>query len=129
MNVLTYRLFQKAINKQKNKIIYGVKMLDLTDKNFEQEVEKSKVPVVVDFWAPWCGPCRIFSPIIEETEKEFTGKVKFAKLNTDDNQETAGKFNIMSIPTVLLFVNGHVKATSVGALPKESFKKWLEKNM
>ncbi len=104
-------------------------MLDLTDKSFEQEVTKSKVPVVVDFWAPWCGPCRIFSPIIEETEKDFSGKVKFAKLNTDDNQETAGKFNIMSIPTVLLFVNGTVKATSVGAVPKESFKKWIEKNM
>lgn len=104
-------------------------MLDVTDKNFEEEVSKSKIPVVVDFWAPWCGPCRIFSPIIEETEKEFKGKIKFAKLNTDENQETAGKFNIMSIPTVLLFKDGQVHATSVGALPKESFKKWLEKNM
>jgi thioredoxin 1 len=104
-------------------------MLDISDKNFEEEVSKSKIPVVVDFWAPWCGPCRIFSPIIEETEKEFKGKIKFAKLNTDENQETAGKFNIMSIPTVLLFKDGQVHATSVGALPKESFKKWLEKNM
>ncbi|MEM0201084.1 MAG: thioredoxin [Candidatus Micrarchaeaceae archaeon] len=104
-------------------------MLDVTDKTFEQEVYKSKIPVVVDFWAPWCGPCRIFSPIIEETEKEFSGKIKFAKLNTDENQETAGKFNIMSIPTVLIFKEGQVQATSVGTLPKESFKKWLQKNI
>jgi thioredoxin 1 len=83
----------------------------------------------VDYWAPWCGPCRLFSPIIEEVSKEFEGKVKFVKLNTDENQEIAQKYNIMSIPTVLLFEKGVVKATSVGALPKESFKTWVNKNL
>lgn len=104
-------------------------MQDFTTNNFESEVKKSKEPVVVDFWAEWCGPCRIFSPIIEDVSKEYKGKVKFGKLNTDENQEIAGEYNIMSIPTVLLFEKGQVKAMSVGALPKESFKKWLDKNL
>ncbi len=104
-------------------------MENLTTDNFDAEVKKSKEPVVVDFWAEWCGPCRIFSPIIEEVSKEYGGKVKFGKLNTDENQEVAGEYNIMSIPTVLLFEKGQVKAMSVGALPKESFKKWLDKNL
>lgn len=104
-------------------------MIDIKQDNFEAEVIKSHIPVVVDYWAPWCGPCRLFSPIIEEVSKEFEGKVKFVKLNTDENQEIAQKYNIMSIPTVLLFENGAVKATSVGALPKESFKTWINKNL
>jgi thioredoxin 1 len=104
-------------------------MIDVTTATFDAEVLKSKTPVVVDYWAPWCGPCRIFSPIIDEVSKDFEGKAKFAKLNTDDNQDIAVKYNIMSIPTVLLFVNGSVKATSVGALPKENFKEWLKKNL
>jgi thioredoxin 1 len=104
-------------------------MMELTDSNFEQEVINSKVPVVVDFWAPWCGPCRIFSPIVDEVSKELEGKAKFAKMNTDDNPQTASKYNIMSIPTALLFDHGKVRATSVGAVPKESFKKWLNQNL
>ncbi|HUB92731.1 MAG TPA: thioredoxin [Candidatus Saccharimonadales bacterium] len=104
-------------------------MIDIKQENFDSEVLKSSLPVVVDFWAPWCGPCRIFSPIIDEVSKEMEGKVKFAKLNTDENQEIAQKYNIMSIPTVLIFEKGTVKATSVGALPKESFKSWLHKNV
>ena len=104
-------------------------MPDFTTDNFESEVMKSKEPVVVDFWAAWCGPCRIFSPIIEDVSNDYAGKVKFGKLNVDENQNIAGEYNIMSIPTVLLFEKGQVKAMSVGALPKESFKKWLEKNL
>ncbi len=104
-------------------------MLELNSDNFETEVLKSKVPVVVDYWAPWCGPCRVFSPIIEDVSKDYTDKVKFAKLNTDENQEIAARYNIMSIPTVLLFKDGKIKATSVGALPKESFKSWLNKSI
>jgi thioredoxin 1 len=104
-------------------------MIEINSGNFEQEVLKSNVPVVIDFWAPWCGPCRVFSPIIDEVSKEYEGKAKFAKVNTDDNQEIAVKYNIMSIPTVMLFVEGKPKATSVGAVPKEALKKWILKNM
>ncbi|MDE1851527.1 MAG: thioredoxin [Candidatus Micrarchaeota archaeon] len=104
-------------------------MMDLTKDNFDAEVLNAKQPVLVDFWAEWCGPCRIFSPIIEDVSKDYSSKVKFFKLNTDENSEIAARYNIMSIPTVLLFEKGEVKAMSVGALPKESFKKWLDKNL
>lgn len=104
-------------------------MLEFTTQNFDAEVLKSAQPVIVDFWAEWCGPCRIFSPIIEAIEKEYQNKAKFGKLNTDENNEIASKYDIMSIPSVLLFEKGEVKAMSVGALPKESFKKWLDKNL
>ncbi len=104
-------------------------MLDITKDNFDGEVKKSPVPVVIDFWASWCGPCRIFSPIFEELAKQYDKKVKFVKLNVDDNSEIASEYNVMSIPTTLLFEKGDVKAMSVGALPKEDFKKWLEKNL
>ncbi len=103
--------------------------MDFTTENFEAEVLKSKTPVVVDFWAEWCGPCRIFSPIIDEVSKAYEPKVKFGKLNTDENNDIAGKYNIMSIPSVLVFEKGEVKAMSVGALPKDTFKKWLDKNL
>ena len=104
-------------------------MIELTSKNFDSEVLKSDVPVVVDFWATWCGPCRIFSPIIDEVSKSYEKKAKFGKLETDDNSDIAARYNIMSIPTVLLFDKGEIKAMSVGALPKDSFKKWLDKNL
>jgi thioredoxin 1 len=104
-------------------------MIELTKENFEKEVLQSKVPVVVDFWATWCGPCRIFSPIIEDVSKEYAGKIKFAKLDVDSAQEIASKYNIMSIPTVLLFTEGKTKAMSVGAIPKESLKSWINKNL
>ncbi len=104
-------------------------MMDVTDANFEAEVKKSTIPVVIDCWAAWCGPCRVFSPTFDDVEKDFKGKVKFAKLNVDENQRIAGELNIMSIPTALLFVKGQVKAMSVGALPREDFKKWLSKSL
>lgn len=97
-----------------------------TDTNFEQEVLKSEMPVVVDFWASWCTPCRIVSPIIEELAKEYEGKVKVGKLNVDENPNTASRFGIMSIPTVLVMENAEVKQTIIGARGREDYKEAIE---
>ncbi len=89
---------------------------------FQDEVVNSQLPVVVDFYADWCGPCRMVSPIIESLSKEFTGKAKFVKIDTDANQELAAKFGIMSIPTVMFFSGGKVKDVVIGAAPAAVFK-------
>ena len=102
---------------------------DVNSANFEEEVLKSKKPVVVDVWAEWCGPCRIYSPIVEETAKDFGEKVKFVKVDADANEDIAAKYGIMSIPTTLLIVNGKLKAQNVGAVPKEVLKKWIDQNL
>ncbi len=97
-----------------------------TDQNFEGEALKATIPVLVDFWAPWCGPCRAVSPIVEELAKEYDGKVKVGKLNVDENPGTAGKYGIMSIPSLLIFKNGNPVKTMIGAQGKESIKKGIE---
>ncbi len=102
---------------------------EVTDSNFETEVMNSKIPVVIDIWAPWCGPCRMYSPIIDEVAKEYEGKIKFVKINADENEKTVMKFNVSSIPTTLLIQNGQLKAMNVGAVPKETLKKWISKSM
>ncbi len=101
-------------------------MADVTDQQFKSEVLESKIPVLVDFWAPWCGPCKIIGPVVEELAKEYTGKVKVVKLNVDDNPESAGQFNVMSIPTLIVFKGGNPVKTIVGAQPKASIKKVLD---
>ena len=90
-----------------------------TQKNFEAEVVKSGLPVLVDFWAPWCGPCRAIAPIIDEVAVEFSAKLKVGKVNVDDEQDLAAQFNIMSIPTLLIFKNGKPVDQIVGAMSKE----------
>lgn len=96
------------------------KKLEFTDANFESEVLKSDLPVLVDFWAPWCSPCRIVDPIVEEIAGEYDGRLKVGKMNTDDNRDTASKFGIMSIPTLMIVKGGQVQERIVGAQPKKA---------
>lgn len=95
-------------------------VIEVTDANFQAEVLDADVPVLVDFWAAWCGPCRMVGPIVEEIAKDQEGKLKVAKLNVDENRETATKYGIMSIPTILLFQNGSIAKQVVGAMPKNA---------
>lgn len=97
-----------------------------TDQNFDQDVLQADTPVVVDFWAEWCTPCRIVSPVIEGLATEYAGKVKIGKLNVDENSQTAGKYGVMSIPTILIFKNGQVIKTMIGAQGKENYKKEID---
>jgi len=98
----------------------------ITDADFEAEVLKSDIPVLVDFWAPWCGPCKAMIPIIDELGKEFEGKVKVVKMNVDENTEAPGKFGVMSIPTFIIFKGGEAVTTFVGAKSKEDMKSELD---
>jgi thioredoxin 1 len=97
----------------------------VTDATFDSEVKKADVPVLVDFWAEWCGPCRQVAPILEELSKELEGKLKVVKLDVDSNPRIAQAYNIRGIPSLLLFKNGQVAAQKVGALPKQQLKAWL----
>ncbi len=94
--------------------------LEVSDQSFEDEVIKSSLPVLVDFWAPWCGPCRMVAPVIEKLSEKYKGRFKFVKLNVDENPKTAGKFKVMSIPTLLIFKNGKVEETVIGAVPESA---------
>lgn len=101
-------------------------MKEITDAQFEEEVIKSEIPVLVDFWAPWCGPCKMLGPIIEEVAKGFEGKVKVVKVNIDEHSVVATKYKIMSIPTLYFFKKGEVVDQIVGATPKENIEKKIE---
>lgn len=100
-------------------------IINLNDQNFGKEVLQSKIPVLVDFWAPWCGPCQMVGTIIEELGKEYEGKIKVGKLNVDESPQSAAKYSVMSIPTVILFKEGKEVARKVGFENKESFTKLI----
>lgn len=100
--------------------------LTFTDQNFQDDVLKSDMPVIVDFWAPWCGPCRVVSPIIEELAKDYQGKVKVGKMNVDENMDVSGGYGVMSIPTVMIFRNGQPVKAIVGAQSKEAYKRNID---
>jgi thioredoxin 1 len=102
------------------------KPVEIEEAKFDEAVLKSKTPVLVDFWAPWCGPCRMVAPIVEELAGEYAGKVNFVKVNVDNNQKIAGKYGVMSIPTLILFKGGKPMTNIVGFKPKAELKKSLD---
>lgn len=99
--------------------------IQITDAQFAEEVLNSDIPVIVDFWAPWCGPCKMIAPVLEDIAAEYLGKVKVVKLNVDENQETAPKYNVRGIPTLLIIKGGEVVATKVGAVSKSQLVEFV----
>ncbi|MGE5582790.1 MAG: thioredoxin [Bacillota bacterium] len=102
-------------------------MINLERSNFKKEVLESKIPVLVDFWAPWCGPCKMLAPVIEEIAAGYAGKIQVGKVNVDDNQELAGEYGVMSIPTICLFKNGSQAFRLVGFRPKKEIMTEIDK--
>jgi len=107
----------------------GSSVMEISDSNFDQEVLKSDMLTLVDFWAPWCGPCRMIAPVMDELSKEYDGKVKFTKMNVDENPSTASSFGIRGIPTVVFIKNGEVVDQVIGAVPKSEFEKVINKSL
>ena len=104
-------------------------IIAITDESFEEDVLRSGVPVLVDFWAEWCGPCKMIAPFLEEIATEYTGKVKVVKLDIDGNTQTPTKYNVRGIPTLILFKDGNVEAIKVGALSKSQLSAYIDSNL
>ena len=97
-------------------------VINVSDQSFENEVIKSTLPVLIDLWAPWCGPCRMVAPVVEGLAEKYNGKVKFCRLNVDENPQTAAKYRVMSIPTLMFFKNGQAVDTVIGAVPERALQ-------
>jgi thioredoxin 1 len=104
-------------------------MIAVTDSSFEADVVKASGPVLVDFWAEWCGPCRQIAPALEELSKDLAGKITVAKINIDENPQTPSKYGVRGIPTLMIFKDGAVAATKIGALPKSKLFEWVESSI
>ena len=107
----------------------GSDILHVTDDSFEDNVLKAELPVLVDYWAEWCGPCKMIAPILDEISSDYAGKMSIAKLNIDENPDTPPKYGIRGIPTLMLFKNGNVQATKVGALSKSQLTAFIDSNL
>ena len=105
------------------------KLVHLTTENFDEQVLKADGPVLVDFWATWCGPCRMIGPLIEQLAQEYEGKAKICKLNVDENEDISRRYQVMSIPTICVFVNGEIVEKKVGAGPKQLYADMLDKHL
>ncbi|HYE26491.1 MAG TPA: thioredoxin [Clostridia bacterium] len=104
-------------------------IIEITDANFDQEVLKSDQPVMIDFWAAWCGPCRALAPVVDEIAKQYQGKVKVAKMDVDKNMATPQRYGVRGIPTLLIFKGGQVREQIVGFVPKDAIEKAIDKNL
>ena len=104
-------------------------IVNVTDSTFEEEVLKAEGPVLVDYWAEWCGPCKMIAPVLDEIAQDYDGKLRVCKINIDENEETAPKYGVRGIPTLMLFKGGNVEATKVGALSKSQLTAFLDSNL
>jgi thioredoxin 1 len=127
IHTLNYLKNKRGVAKRGAVLMAGKNIIEISDSTFDQEVLQAEVPVLVDFWAPWCGPCRAIAPVIEELSGDYAGKLKVAKCNVDDNPKTPSKYGIRAIPTLILFKNGSVSEQITGAVAKSQITAAIDK--